>query len=443
MKIMSNAGVLSVAILLSISILLFPPIVSAAKKSETEYTSQGVLDKTIEKYAKETAKWEESIKEAAAWLFWTLVIISMVWTFGMLALRQADLAEFFGEFIRFIIFTGFYWWLLENGPDMAGAIIQGLTKVSDMAVGNDGSLASIATDKITPSSIVDIGFLIYGQAISNMNRWKIWQSLMGTLLSGGIMVILAIVAINLLLLSVSAWILAYAGIFLLGFGGSRWTSDMAINYFKTVLSIGVQLMVMSLIVGIGLEVLLQYYDDMTHDTIIFEEMAVMLVFCLTLFMVASKVPSMVSGIVTGAGIGNVGISGSASSVVAAGAMALGGVGLAASGASALGLGGGSQKEDPVAAAIKAGFDKLSGSEGGDDGGSSGGDDGGSSGGDDGGSSGGGGGSSGGDDDGDDGGDSGGGGGGGSSGGGGGALGGFWDGDIGWASDPPEGYGEEY
>ncbi|MGS0066676.1 type IV secretion system protein, partial [Escherichia coli] len=34
-----------------------------------------------------------------------------------------------------------------------------------------------------------------------------------------------------------AWILLYAGVFFLGFGGSRWTSDMAINYYKTVLGL--------------------------------------------------------------------------------------------------------------------------------------------------------------------------------------------------------------
>ncbi len=32
----------------------------------------------------------------------------------------------------------------------------------------------------------------------------------------------------------------YAGVILLGFGGSKWTSDIAINYLRTVLSIGIQ-----------------------------------------------------------------------------------------------------------------------------------------------------------------------------------------------------------
>jgi hypothetical protein len=66
------------------------------------------------------------IQSAAERLFWTLVLISMVWTFGMMLLRKADIGDFFAEFTRFIIFTGFYFWLLTNavsGHNIAGTII--------------------------------------------------------------------------------------------------------------------------------------------------------------------------------------------------------------------------------------------------------------------------------------------------------------------------------
>ncbi|MCH5536564.1 MULTISPECIES: type IV secretion system protein [Pseudomonas] len=64
-------------------------------------------------------------------------------------------------------------------------------------------------------------------------------------------VILALIALNMLLLLISAWLLAYAGIFLLGFGGSQWTSDIAINYYKTVLGVGIQLFTMTFLIGVG------------------------------------------------------------------------------------------------------------------------------------------------------------------------------------------------
>ncbi|MFX9799532.1 type IV secretion system protein, partial [Acinetobacter baumannii] len=77
--------------------------------------------------------------------------ISLVFTFGFMALRKADIGEFFAEFIRFILFFGFFLWLLRYGPTFANSIIQSLARLGEQASG----VASV-----TPSGIVDIGFMI-------------------------------------------------------------------------------------------------------------------------------------------------------------------------------------------------------------------------------------------------------------------------------------------
>jgi len=59
------------------------------------------------------------------------------------------------------------------------------------------------------------------------------------------------IAINMLIVLVSAWVLAYAGIFFLGFGGSRWTHEIALNYYKSVLGLAAKMMTMLLIIGVG------------------------------------------------------------------------------------------------------------------------------------------------------------------------------------------------
>ncbi|SHL63805.1 type IV secretion system protein VirB6/type IV secretion system protein TrbL [Nitrosospira sp. Nsp11] len=71
-----------------------------------------VLDDILFRYKGAASAWAATITDRASWLFWLLVVISMVWTFGLMAVRRADLGEFFAEFIRFTVFTGFFWWLL-------------------------------------------------------------------------------------------------------------------------------------------------------------------------------------------------------------------------------------------------------------------------------------------------------------------------------------------
>jgi type IV secretion system protein TrbL len=94
-----------------------------------------VFDNVLDRYQAAASGWAGVITTAATWLFWTLVVISMVWTFGMMALRKADIGEFFAEFVRFTIFTGFFWWLLTNGPNFASSIYASLRQLAGNATG--------------------------------------------------------------------------------------------------------------------------------------------------------------------------------------------------------------------------------------------------------------------------------------------------------------------
>ncbi|KGR62636.1 hypothetical protein NX79_00800 [Xanthomonas vasicola] len=304
----------------------------------------GFYDDILRRFQSAATGWQSVITNAASWLFWTLVVISMVWTFGMMALRKADIGEFFAEFVRFTIFTGFFWWLLINGPNFAVSIMQSLSQLGASAGGMPSTPGQLG---ITPSGIVDIGFKIFGQIIDNMSFWpnKFHLSLMGSLMGLGILVMLCLIGINMLLLLVSAWFLAYAGIFFLGFGGSRWTSDMAINYYKTVLGLAVQILAMVLLIGIGKTFLDQYYATLQADITAtnLKSMAALLMACVVLLALTSRIPPLLAGIITGAAVGGGGVGsmvGAGTLAAAAGmagaAVATGGAALAAGGAAAAG-----------------------------------------------------------------------------------------------------------
>ena len=344
----------------------------------------GFYDDILRRFQSAATGWQSVITNAASWLFWTLVVISMVWTFGMMALRKADIGEFFAEFVRFTIFTGFFWWLLINGPNFAVSIMQSLSQLGASAGGLPSTPGQLG---ITPSGIVDIGFKIFGQIIDNMSFWpnKFHLSLMGGLMGLGILVMLCLIGINMLLLLVSAWFLAYAGIFFLGFGGSRWTSDMAINYYKTVLGLAVQILAMVLLIAIGKTFLDQYYATLQADISAtnLKSMAALLMACVVLLALTSRIPPLLAGIITGAAVGGGGVGsmvGAGTLAAAAGmagaAVATGGAALAAGGAAAA---GGAQavmaafsKASENASSGGGGGDLMSAFSGGDDGGGGGG-----------------------------------------------------------------------
>lgn len=261
-------------------------------KASAALDDSNVIDNLIGKYQSVADKWGSVITGHATSIFWLLVVISLVWTFGMLALRRAEIGEFIAEAVRFVMFTGFYFWLLTNGPSFAKKIIDSLFSI--------GSEAGASDQALMPSDIVKIGFKIWDHTFSKMNWLDVGSSVVAGVLAIIILAVLAFVSVNVVLVLLSSWILMYAGVIYLGFGGSRWTSDMAINYYRAVLGTGVKVMAMMLIIGIAGKFLGDCFNQMSGDLNI-HDLGVMLVLSIAIAILASKVPDMVAGIVSGSG----------------------------------------------------------------------------------------------------------------------------------------------
>jgi type IV secretion system protein TrbL len=289
-------------------------------EAQAAINSAGLLDTALQNFQTSAAGWATYITARASWLFWTLATISLVWTMGQLALRRAEIGEFLGEFISFTLMTGFYWWLLTNGPTFAMQIINSMRQLAGNASGLGPS--------VYPSTLMDIGFQLLDRIVTQSSVWSPVVSAFNLLLCVIILIVVALIAINMLVLLVSGWILAFAGIFFLGFGGSRWTSDMAINYYRTVLSLGAQLAGMVLVVGIGFSFINLYYVNMSSQ-VSMKEMAVLMVAAIVLLGLVNRIPPLLGGLAMGGGVGALGSGVSVGSMVATAATMAAGIGLAA------------------------------------------------------------------------------------------------------------------
>lgn len=295
----------------------------------------GVLNDVTMRFYTQSAAWGTVITGYATWLFWVLVTISMVWTFGMMALRKADIGELFAEFVKFTITTGFFWWLLSNGPAMAVAIISSMQEIGARAAGT-----AVGLESLTPSSPISLGLNIVKKAFSALSWVHPIDNLAIVIVSAIILLCLCVVAANTLIALVNAWVMAYAGIFILGFGGSRWTSDMAIGYFKSMLGVGMELMTMTLLIGIAISVINGFYTSLDGSSLY--ELLIVLCVCAVLAILINKIPARLAGLAgggsgAGVGVGTLmgGMAMAASAVATGGAAAVAGAANAAGGAQAL------------------------------------------------------------------------------------------------------------
>jgi len=276
-------------------------VLSIAVAAQAQSTGpQGVVDDLLGKYKSAGKAWEATIEHAATNLFWSLAMISLGWTCISMALKQADLTEIVAELCRYIMFTGLFFWLLTNGSAFANDIIQSLSQVGSNAGGQG----------LTPGDIVNLAMQVFQQTLQNVN-WLQPESIVApVIIAVLILVVCALVACNMILLLCAAWIVLYAGLIFLGFGGCRWTSDMAINYYRTVLGVGVSLMTMKLIIAIGV----RYLHDLvasTSQTLNPSQLGILLCAVIILAVISHRLPHIVAGMVVGGGtngaIGGVGI----------------------------------------------------------------------------------------------------------------------------------------
>ncbi|HGJ8490328.1 TPA: P-type conjugative transfer protein TrbL [Neisseria gonorrhoeae] len=189
--------------IVAIGILLFIPDIANAE-------SVGVFSDVQDRFEQAVSRTSTTITNQANWLFWVLAAISLVWTGITLVFRKGDISDFFAEFIRFIIFIGFFNWLLNNGHQMAKDILSSFSTLGSSAIGE--------SDTLNPSGIMDIGFNLWERTYPSVSELSLKQIIPAYLIVIAVVIIVGLIAVNVLLLNVSAWIFAYAGVFVLGFG---------------------------------------------------------------------------------------------------------------------------------------------------------------------------------------------------------------------------------
>ncbi|EOC0406691.1 P-type conjugative transfer protein TrbL [Cronobacter sakazakii] len=309
-------------------------IIFSMNANANQLNSSGLLDHLLDKYQQVASTWTTVLSDYANWLFWGLVLISMAWNFGMIAMKGGGVQDLLAEVVRFFAINGFFYFILKNGPAISKSIIDSLRELAGNTLGTGNG--------ISPSSIVDMAFVILAKVSSAASIWSPMVSTIMITVAIIVLVVMSLIAVNMLIMLVSAWVMCYAGIILLGFGGSKWTFDITINYLRTVLSVGIQLFTMTLIIGIGQSFIDQYFYVIKDDVPDLNSLIVLLLASIILLVLTNKLPQLLSGIVGGAslqGMGGFGagmIAGAATTAISsAGAMAMSATTQVSGGASAL------------------------------------------------------------------------------------------------------------
>ncbi|WNL48165.1 P-type conjugative transfer protein TrbL [Dyella sp. BiH032] len=244
------------------------------------------------------------ILDSAKRMFWMLATMGLVWNMGVVLLRRGDFGELFLELIRFIVFSGLFYWLLTESTSKDGFVYKIIDSFALM--GEKGKPEVLAGNG---DNIIQLGLNVFYKVLQESQNWDDADILVASGLAIGTLVALTLLAAQLALVIIMAWMLAYAGIFLLGLGGTRWTSPVAIGFYKNVLALGASLMLLAFLIKFG-EGFLEQQAAMvlagSGQGLDYVPLADMLVVSLLLAVLGMKVPGLIYTTVTGSPLGLLG-----------------------------------------------------------------------------------------------------------------------------------------
>jgi type IV secretion system protein TrbL len=209
--------------------------------------SSTILNDIVRDYESVSVAWFSALLPIARSVFWTLVLIELVWSAIWWVVDREDGLGVVAALLRKVLAVGFFYAFLLNGGSWTRSIVQGFSQA--------GAAASGVAD-LSPSGVFDQGLALANKILNAVEGLGILEgvfpSLVAALTALVVVVSFAIIAAQLLVALVEGFIVIGAGILFVGFSGSRWTKFFTERYLSYVASVGVKLFVLYLIMGVGM-----------------------------------------------------------------------------------------------------------------------------------------------------------------------------------------------
>lgn len=204
-----------------------------------------ILTTLTQQYQAATSGWYNYLFPIANHLFGMLAVIELAWSGIWWALDKSDVTSLWAELLKKIIAIGFFYSLMLHCQTWIPAIIQSF----ELAGAGASHIKSLY-----PSDILDQGISLASAIfvpLKNDGYLNVGGWILGAFVSLAILICFAIIAGLLVVALVQSYIVVGAGVLLLGFSGSRWTTQYATGFLSYAMTVGTKLFVLFLIVGVG------------------------------------------------------------------------------------------------------------------------------------------------------------------------------------------------
>ncbi len=279
------------------------------------------IDEIMGTYQAATGGWFNVIHGIAQKLFFSLVLLDLIWLGIRFAIVDgADIQQFFGGLVQRLFVVGAFLILLQFD-----AIFPQFNSFADMLISSfrkAGGLASgVASGKTDLNAIWTTGLNTSLRIMNSVSLFDGGSTILGKLICSLVILISYALIISYMMLAIiEMYVVTSAGVILLGFGGHSLTREYAMKYVTYAFSVGMKLFMIQIIVTLGNSSVVTYLalftDIKTKET--FGLMIIAIIFVALIINLPSLIQSLISGI---AGTHHGGVASAAKAVLAPAAAA--------------------------------------------------------------------------------------------------------------------------
>lgn len=210
--------------------------------------SSGILNQVLQEFLQALQNDYGRIEQLAKGLFYYLagiqIVVSVIWM-----LFKSDPMETFVKTLQIVFTISVFYTLVLFGGQWMPEIINGFISI--------GASASHVTS-LTPSSVLGQGLSIGFAILDNFNHWGWVTHPFGSLLACAILlaiiILYAFLSAEMAIILIKSYVLISLSGLMFAFGANEFVRPMAINYFKSVIGIGLQLLTFYLLMGVGVQI---------------------------------------------------------------------------------------------------------------------------------------------------------------------------------------------
>ena len=203
--------------------------------------------------------WLSHATRAAQDLFSGLAVFELMWVGIQWALKRPEPHELIGSLaVKIAFFALFYFGVIGMAPHWIPLLLHMFQRAGLVVTGMSGQQANALTPA-NPSAIFGQSWdAIKGLTAAVSSQLSLMHPLDDTLMglsavASAIVFILAyaLLAFEALIINIEASVILGAGVFMLAFSGSNWTTTFSEKYLSYVFSIGVKYFVLTVILALG------------------------------------------------------------------------------------------------------------------------------------------------------------------------------------------------